>query len=163
MTKQKWLGNTNFWLLWWCHRRSSKVWTLPHILPAVTLSVPVCFSTFDTDHLLILKSAIFWDIMPCSPLSGMPSNQLAEDFRLYTKQVGNGKTDLSSHWLTMGHDETAGISHDRRANQQEIRIWVLMAMKRGWFWWSRKTTGKKCKGVLGRRVAGMWWGMMEHR
>jgi hypothetical protein len=32
---------------------------------------------------------------------GKQSNWLAGNFRLYRKQVGNGKVDLSSHWLTL--------------------------------------------------------------
>jgi hypothetical protein len=48
---------------------------------------------------------------------GKPSNQLARNFGLYRKQEGNGRVDLISHWLVMGQNETAGPSHDHRANQ----------------------------------------------
>jgi hypothetical protein len=47
---------------------------------------------------------------------GKPSNRLAGNFGLYRKQEVN-RVDLSFHWLAVGHNETAGLSHDHRANQ----------------------------------------------
>jgi hypothetical protein len=74
--------------------------------------------------------------MPCSPLKvnrcfgetyakqdtsvkagGKLSNQLDEHFGLYRKQEGNRRVDLSSHRLTVGQNETIGLSHYHLANQ----------------------------------------------
>jgi hypothetical protein len=40
------------------------------------------------------------------------SDWLARSFSLYKKQEGNGRVDLSSHWLAIGEDETTGLSLD---------------------------------------------------
>jgi hypothetical protein len=82
---------------------------------------------------------------------GKPSNQLARNFGLYRRQEGNGRVDLSTKWHTMGETETAGLSHDHRVNQEETRTVVYNGPEKGRFCWSRKTTGKKCKGVLGKK------------
>jgi hypothetical protein len=71
--------------------------------------------------LYLTPISIFWDITLYSPLSGMPSNLLAGYFKLYRKQVGNGRMDLSSHWLTVGQNETLA-SHtttERTSRRQE--------------------------------------------
>jgi hypothetical protein len=56
---------------------------------------------------------------------GKPSNRLAGNFGLYRKQEGNGRVGLSSHLLAVGQNETARLSHDHRANQQETRIEIV--------------------------------------
>jgi hypothetical protein len=44
---------------------------------------------------------------------------------LYRKQKGYGSVELSSDWLAVGEDETAGISHGHRANQCKTRIFFM--------------------------------------
>jgi hypothetical protein len=40
---------------------------------------------------------------------GNPSNRLTENIELYEEE-GNGRGELSSHWLAVGQNETAGPS-----------------------------------------------------
>jgi hypothetical protein len=56
--------------------------------------------------------------------SGKPSNWLAENFRLYRKQHGNERVDVSSNCLAMEQNEAAGLPHDHRENKQKIRAGV---------------------------------------
>jgi hypothetical protein len=53
-----------------------------------------------------------------------PNIWLAENFGLYRKQDGNGSMGISSHWLAMGQNKTAGLSHDHRADKQKMRTGV---------------------------------------
>lgn len=76
----------------------------------------------------------------------MLSNWLAGNFELYRKQEGKGKVDSSSHWLTVGRNETVGFLHNHRANQYEARTGVWDGPGKGQFCWSKKKTGKKHKG-----------------
>jgi hypothetical protein len=95
-------------------------------------------------QLFSIKSTIFWDRTQCIPLkvnrcfwgkyrphlqgrisrvdssvkaSGNSNNRLGGNFGLYSKQGGNGRMDLNSHWLAVEQNETAGLSYDHRANQ----------------------------------------------
>jgi hypothetical protein len=51
----------------------------------------------------------------------------------------------------VGQDETAGFSHDHRANQQETRTGVYDGPERGGFSGLGKRV-KKCKGFLAKKM-----------
>jgi hypothetical protein len=109
----------------------------------------LCISIFDANHLVILKSTIFWDTTLCNLLTGKSSNQLARNFRSYRKQAGNGRVDLSSHWLAIRQNKAPGLLYglskpigDKNRNSDGPKKWQ--------FCWSKRKTGKKCNGVLGR-------------
>jgi hypothetical protein len=108
---------------------------------------------------VVMKSTIFWDITSCSPLKvnrcfGTPSTlsstsniprkiqvwkQVAsriigqpENFGLYGTQEGNGRLDLSSQWLTMGHNETYGLSHDHSFScLLRVRVTLQLTVRLG--------------------------------
>jgi hypothetical protein len=73
---------------------------------------------------------------------GNQSNWLVSNFRLYRNQEGNGRVDLSSHWLAVGQDETAGLSYDHRVNQQETKKRSCDGPEKVQFGWSMKKTIK---------------------
>jgi hypothetical protein len=56
--------------------------------------------------------------------------------------------------LPVEQNETAWFSHNHHGNQQKTRIGVWDGPEKGQFCWSRKKTGEKCKGVVGREVTG---------
>jgi hypothetical protein len=107
-----------------------------------------------------IKTTVFRNVTPCIPLKsvdisedqiasifrveyaeqdtsvkagGKPSNQLGGNFGFHRKQEENGRVGLSSHWLVVGQNEAAGLSHDHPANQWEKRTGVYEALKRGGF------------------------------
>jgi hypothetical protein len=73
---------------------------------------------------------------------GKSSNQLTGNFGLCRKQMGNGRMDLSFHWLAMGQNETTELSHNHRATQQETRTGILEDLERSIFVGLGKRQGK---------------------
>jgi hypothetical protein len=73
---------------------------------------------------------------------GKLSNQLAGYFGLYRE--GNEIMALSSHWLAVGQNETAGLPHCHQAKQHETRTGAHRALKRGVFAGLGKTPLATC-------------------
>jgi hypothetical protein len=72
------------------------------------------------------------------------SNQLAGNFGLYSKQEGNGRVDLSLHWLTVGTQWNHwAITRPASELEHLLSCWYLARLIRPWRW--RRYISPKCQ------------------